>query len=83
PCIATSVGGVPEWIEDGETGVLVPPRDPETLAEKILMLAGDAPVRQRIGGRAREKVVREGDWERLMVQAEQDYERLVQQYTQE
>jgi len=83
PCIATGVGGVPEWIEDGETGVLVPPCDPETLAEKILMLARDAPVRQRIGGRAREKVVREGDWERLMVQAEQDYERLVQQYTQE
>ncbi|MGC9436287.1 MAG: glycosyltransferase family 4 protein [Methanomicrobiales archaeon] len=83
PCIATDVGGVPEWIEDGKTGVLIPPGDPGTLAEKILLLAEDAEVRRQIGAGAREKVVREADWEHLMVQAEQDYQRLIQQYTRE
>lgn len=35
PVVATSVGGLPEIVEDGRTGVLVPPRDPVALAEAI------------------------------------------------
>ena len=40
--IATRVGGVPEIVEDGETGLLVEPRDPEALAAAIRRVTGDA-----------------------------------------
>jgi len=39
PVVATAVGGVPEAVENGRTGLLVPPRDPEALAEAMLRLA--------------------------------------------
>ena len=55
PCIATPVSAIPELIEDGRTGVLVPPRDPAALADAILALARDPAGRAHIAaaGRAR------------------------------
>jgi glycosyltransferase involved in cell wall biosynthesis len=41
PTVATRVGGMPETIRHGETGLLVPPRDPEALAAAIVELLGD------------------------------------------
>jgi len=38
PCIGTSVGGIPESIQDGRTGLLVPPADAGALAEAIVRL---------------------------------------------
>jgi glycosyltransferase involved in cell wall biosynthesis len=77
PCIATRVGGVPEWIEDGENGLLIPPRDPAALARAILALATDPGLRARLGTRARETVRERGDWKRLMTRVEDDYNRLI------
>ena len=53
--LATRVGGVPEVVVDGETGILVPPGDPEALAEGIRRLAGDAALRERLGAAGRER----------------------------
>ncbi|MFN3656967.1 MAG: glycosyltransferase [Pseudolabrys sp.] len=55
PMIATSVGGNPEAVAHGETGLIVPPLDAEALAGAIVQLAGDAALRKRWGraGRAR------------------------------
>jgi glycosyltransferase involved in cell wall biosynthesis len=47
--VATSVGGVPEVMADGETGYLVPPRDHEAMADRIAELLKDEPLRRRMG----------------------------------
>jgi glycosyltransferase involved in cell wall biosynthesis len=59
PAVATSVGGCPELIVEGETGFLVPPGDEAALAERILRLLRDAALRRRLGAAARRRVERE------------------------
>jgi glycosyltransferase involved in cell wall biosynthesis len=49
PVVATRVGGIPEIVEDGVSGILVPPRDPAALAAAMVRLAGDAGLRARLG----------------------------------
>jgi glycosyltransferase involved in cell wall biosynthesis len=83
PCIATSVGGIPEWIENGKTGLLIPPSIPEKVAEAILRLAADPVLRSRLGSAAREFVIRNGQWNTLMAQAEKDYQALIETYRQD
>jgi glycosyltransferase involved in cell wall biosynthesis len=55
PVAATAVGGVPEAVVDGETGILVPPRDPAALAEAVVELAGDPGRRSRMGASGRRR----------------------------
>jgi glycosyltransferase involved in cell wall biosynthesis len=47
--VATHVGGVPEVLVDGETGFLVPPRDHDALADRIIALLKDKTRRARMG----------------------------------
>ena len=56
-CVATGISGIPELIEDGATGMLVPPGDPPALAQALALLIGD-PVRRRGVGAAGERRVR-------------------------
>jgi glycosyltransferase involved in cell wall biosynthesis len=56
PVAATRVGGIPEIVADGETGLLVPPRSPAALAEAMAKLAGDRRLRERLGEAGRVKV---------------------------
>ena len=49
PAVATAVGGVPEVVDDMETGFLVPPREPEALARRITQLLKDPAIRRRMG----------------------------------
>jgi glycosyltransferase involved in cell wall biosynthesis len=53
PVVATRVGGVPEIVKDEETGILVPPRDPEALAQAMARLADDPGMRERFGSKGR------------------------------
>jgi glycosyltransferase involved in cell wall biosynthesis len=59
PVVATSVGGVPELVEDGVSGLLVPPGRPEPIAAAISELLADPELARRLGNagqvRAREK----------------------------
>ncbi|HKU85424.1 MAG TPA: glycosyltransferase family 4 protein [Casimicrobiaceae bacterium] len=48
-CVATSVSGIPELIEDGVTGLLVEPRAPKVLARALARLIGDAGLRRALG----------------------------------
>jgi glycosyltransferase involved in cell wall biosynthesis len=54
PVLATNVGGVPEIVEDGRNGLLVPPNDPEAMAAAISRLFGDAGLRERLRAGAAE-----------------------------
>jgi glycosyltransferase involved in cell wall biosynthesis len=56
-CVATNVSGIPDLIENGVTGVLVPPGDPAALASTLGALIGD-PVRRTMLGSAGERRVR-------------------------
>jgi len=49
PVVASRVGGIPEVVEDGRTGLLVPSQDPAALAAAIVRLLGDAEGAQRLG----------------------------------
>jgi N-acetyl-alpha-D-glucosaminyl L-malate synthase BshA len=49
PIVATSVGGIPETVEDGETGLLAPRGDSDGLAEHLVALLGDRDRRERMG----------------------------------
>lgn len=49
PVVATTAGGIPEVVVDGETGILVPPRDHEAMAAAIVKLLQDPQLRERMG----------------------------------
>ena len=57
PAVATAVGGVPDMVEEGVTGFVVPPGDPEALAERTVRLLRDEALRQRMGAAARERAL--------------------------
>ncbi len=65
PVIGARTGGIPDAINEGETGLLVPPSAPDTLAQAIRPLLR-APRRiARFGRRARAHVVRDANWDRV------------------
>jgi starch synthase len=59
PVIASRVGGIPELVDDGLTGLLTPPEDAEALAEAILTLLLDSARRDAMGRAGREKAMRQ------------------------
>ncbi|MBN1944316.1 MAG: glycosyltransferase [Bradymonadales bacterium] len=77
PAIGTLHGGIPEIIEDGATGFLVPERDPGTLAERIVTLATHPVMRWEMGERARQKMIEEYDIVRRVEALEDHYDALL------
>jgi glycosyltransferase involved in cell wall biosynthesis len=57
PVVATRVGGLPEVVNDGITGILVPINSPAQLAEAVLVLAREPELRQRMGAAGRLRAV--------------------------
>jgi glycosyltransferase involved in cell wall biosynthesis len=62
PVVATTVGGIPECVDHGETGYLVPPRDVESLADAVVRLLSDDDARHRMGCNARAKAENSMSW---------------------
>jgi glycosyltransferase involved in cell wall biosynthesis len=62
PVVATAVGGLVDAVEDGVTGLLVPPRDPLALRAAIERLLADAGLRARLGAAARDRARERCSW---------------------
>ena len=54
PVVASAVAGIPDLLEGGRAGLLVPPKDPEALASAVGTLLADAPLRRAVADRARQ-----------------------------
>jgi|GEM_PF-343022 sugar transferase (PEP-CTERM/EpsH1 system associated) len=59
PIVATAVDGTPEAVVDGETGILIPPRDPDALARAIDHLIGNRELLKKMGRNARMRAIEE------------------------
>lgn len=77
PVVATRVGGVPEVVADGETGILVPPEDPAALAAAIRRVLGDPALAARMGQAGRERVRQHFSAERMAEQTAALYAELI------
>jgi glycosyltransferase involved in cell wall biosynthesis len=76
PVIGSAVGGIKYTVRDGQTGFLVPPRDPAALADRLVVLARDRALRQRMGHRARLRAVANFTWARVAEQVARVYAEL-------
>jgi len=77
PVVATAVSAIPELVEDGRTGLLVPPKDPAGLADAVERVITDASLRSRLIPAARRQVQRHFDNRKLIEQLVDIYRRQV------
>ena len=73
PVVASAVGGLVDAVEDGVTGLLVPPGDVAALREAIERLLGDAELRERLGAAARERAAQRFSLEAAAVEQQAVY----------
>jgi glycosyltransferase involved in cell wall biosynthesis len=63
PVVATNVGGLRDLVVDGETGLVVPPRDPAALGAALRRLLSDGELRRRLGAAGRERARERFSWD--------------------
>jgi len=73
PVVATRVGGIPEAVADGLTGLLVPPRDEGAIADAVIRLIEDRPLRESMSKAGPPFVAQHFDWEKNVGAVEQLY----------
>lgn len=74
PIVASRVGGIPEMVEDGVSGLLVPPGDSDATAAAIIRILRDAPLARRLGQAGRRLVRRRFRADRMVAAVESIYE---------
>jgi glycosyltransferase involved in cell wall biosynthesis len=80
PVVATAVGGILELIEDGQTGLLCAPRDPQSLANALGSVLKDDALAQKLGRAARRRVEREFTVEKFSKDIEAVYLKTMQEF---
>src|SRR3989338_7220940 len=68
PVIGVAVGGIPDFLKDGETGLFCKVDDPKDLAEKIKLLMRDEEIAKRIAGNGRRLVLEKYNWDNVAKQ---------------
>jgi glycosyltransferase involved in cell wall biosynthesis len=79
PAVATDVPGVTEVLTDGETGLVVPPKDAGALARALRELLDDPALRRRFAQAGRRRVAEDFGWEKVVATTMALYERLLQE----
>jgi glycosyltransferase involved in cell wall biosynthesis len=77
PAVCTAAGGIPEMIDDGETGYLVPPKDPQQLATRLVELLSNPHTARRMGLAGRNRVEAEFSLDRSVELAQRAFEDVV------
>jgi glycosyltransferase involved in cell wall biosynthesis len=77
PVVASAVGGVPEVVLHGRTGVLIPPRDADALATACIGLIDQPSIRESMGAAGRRYVLSRYDWRNTAAQMRMMYESLL------
>lgn len=77
PVIGTKIGGIQYVIEEGKTGLLVPPKDPELLADSIIKLLEDRKLADKMGKSGRKLVENEYNWDYITDKTERVYKELI------
>jgi glycosyltransferase involved in cell wall biosynthesis len=80
PVVATAVGGIPDVVDHERTGLLVPPRDSDALAQAVINLLEDQETRHQMGQRALEKARGELSWATIARQTIEVYRAVIQQF---
>ncbi len=80
PVIGSAVGGIPYTVIDGQTGLLVPPRDPKALAASLYDILTNAEQRERMGRAGRRHIEREFTWPRTALRIAALYETLAAEH---
>ncbi|HEY0347413.1 MAG TPA: N-acetyl-alpha-D-glucosaminyl L-malate synthase BshA [Pyrinomonadaceae bacterium] len=78
PVIASRVGGLPEVVDDGETGFLSPVGDVDKMADDTVRLLTDKKLRRQMGRRARESAISRYSTDKIIPQYIELYERIIQ-----
>jgi glycosyltransferase involved in cell wall biosynthesis len=76
PIVASKIGGIPDVVKDGENGLLVPPKDPEVLADAIIYLLENRDVSEKMGKNAKKKV-EDYSWTKITKATELLYEMVI------
>jgi len=76
PVVATTGGALPEVVEDGVTGILVPPADAHALAEAMDTFMRDAQLRRRMGQAGRQRILEKFNWRKAALQTEAVYQQV-------
>jgi glycosyltransferase involved in cell wall biosynthesis len=81
PIVATDVGSIPEIVDDGVTGFIVPPKDVNALAEAIIKLLKDEKLRKQMGENAYKKLKTDLSWDKIAEKTIEVYEKAIRDKT--
>ena len=76
PIVASNLGGIPDTVKDGENGLLVPPGDPDALADALIYVLENEDVREKRGVNGKNEV-KKYSWDKIAEETEKVYLRLI------
>lgn len=77
PCISTKVGAVTDLISDNEEGILINPKNPQQLADKIYFLYNNPALQSKLGNNAQEKIKKNYSWKKTIKKVDKCLERIL------